>query len=112
MHTREQENTLTAVKEWVRLRIEHEARASEETKLVWQQLLADIDHSALLPRLLDGKEALEKAPPRAYSYPWYSLVEDGKVEGGFEVYEEADSEQPKVIVIAQAPWSEIGRAHV
>ena len=33
--------------------------------------------SALLHRLLEGKEPLPIPPPRTYSYPWYSLIENG-----------------------------------
>jgi hypothetical protein len=36
-----------------------------------------IRHSALLQRLLAGKEPLPEAPPRAYSYPWYELLDNG-----------------------------------
>lgn len=41
------------------------------------QFCADVDHSSLLKRLLEGTEPLPIAPPRAYSYPWYQLIEDG-----------------------------------
>lgn len=37
---------------------------------------ADIAHSALLARLLRGKEPLPEPPPEAFSYPWYEVVED------------------------------------
>ena len=42
------------------------------------QLAADIDHSALLIRLLEGKKPLEKAPPKTFSYPNYQMIENGK----------------------------------
>lgn len=32
--------------------------------------------SALFARLLNGKEALPFPPPRAHSYPWYSVIEE------------------------------------
>jgi hypothetical protein len=35
---------------------------------------ADLDHSALLRRLLDGERAFKVPPPRAHSYPWYELA--------------------------------------
>jgi len=82
--TDEQREVLEKVKQWLRVRIEHQG-APQEVKDVWQQLTADIDHSSLLERLLDGKEPLEVPPPLAFSYPWYDLVENGSVEGGFEV---------------------------
>jgi len=82
--TDEQREVLEKVKQWLRVRIEHQD-APQEVKDVWQQLTADIDHSALLGRLLDGKEPLDIPPPLSYSYPWYELVENGSVEGGFEV---------------------------
>jgi hypothetical protein len=33
--------------------------------------------SALFARLLNGKPALPYPPPTSYSYPWYSLIDDG-----------------------------------
>lgn len=40
------------------------------------QVSADVDHSGLLNRLLSGKRPFKYPPPRAMSYPWYSLLED------------------------------------
>lgn len=39
---------------------------------------ADAEHSALLERLLSGREALPQPPPRRYSYPWYDLIDMGE----------------------------------
>lgn len=52
-----------------------------ETKKEWEtdELPgdADIDHSALLHRLLvEKKDLLSHPPPRNYSYPWYEIVDD------------------------------------
>lgn len=41
-------------------------------------LKIDIDHSALLQRLLEGKDPLPIPPPRSFSYPWYDLIEKGE----------------------------------
>lgn len=41
-------------------------------------LRSDMWHSALLSRLLDGKEPLAQPPPIASSYPWYGLVDNGE----------------------------------
>jgi len=82
--TDEQREVLEKVKQWLAVRIEHQ-NAPQEVKDVWQQLTADIDHSALLGRLLEGKEPFDIPPPLSYSYPWYTLIEDGFAEGGFEV---------------------------
>jgi len=65
-----QQATLNVVKRWLKIR----------GKPGDTQLCADIDHSALLVRLLDGKEPLPAPPPRANSYPWYDLIESGKGE--------------------------------
>ena len=35
----------------------------------------DVDHSALLRRILSGKKPLPQPPPKRYSYPCYSLGE-------------------------------------
>ena len=42
------------------------------------QLKVDIDHSALLRRLLDGKQPLPHPPPLKHSYPDYEAVEGGR----------------------------------
>ena len=36
-----------------------------------------MDHSALLRRLMEGKLALPDAPPLSFSNPWYDLAERG-----------------------------------
>ena len=41
---------------------------------------ADLAHSALLRRLLEGKSPLPDPPPCYRSYPWYDLIEDGHAE--------------------------------
>jgi hypothetical protein len=38
----------------------------------------DLSHSALFGRLLSGKEPLPTPPPTSHSYPWYSLIDEGK----------------------------------
>ncbi len=38
----------------------------------------DVDHSALLRRLLNGKPLLPNPPPVSFSYPWYEILETGK----------------------------------
>jgi len=43
-----------------------------------QQLKIDADHSSLLQRLKEDKEVFPEAPPRAYSYPWYDLIQEGR----------------------------------
>jgi len=40
----------------------------------------DASHSALLHRLLSGKNAFPKPPPCKMSYPWYELSEGKKIE--------------------------------
>ena len=37
----------------------------------WMNFANEVDHSALLSRLLSGKDALEKKPPTQYSCPVY-----------------------------------------
>lgn len=41
---------------------------------------ADADHSALLQRVLSGKDPLPKPPPTKMSTPWYELGEGEKIE--------------------------------
>ena len=60
--------------------------------------------SALLQRLLEGKEPFEDPPPLSMSYPWYSLIEDG-YGSPWEAWE-ADVAffGAQTIVIDQCPW--------
>lgn len=66
---------------WIRVRLEHEVcgkgrvidKMSEQD---WVQLMADIEHSPLLLRLLSGKDPLPEPPPLAHGYPNYKAVEE------------------------------------
>jgi hypothetical protein len=49
--------------------------AGKKPASCFTQLAADFAHSALLTRMLDGKEPLPQPPPVSYSYPWYILME-------------------------------------
>jgi hypothetical protein len=63
---------------------------------------ADIEHSALLNRLLDGKDALPEPPPRMFSYPNYELVETGI----YYPHEAGESQsQPGKVFIDQSIWN-------
>ncbi len=67
---------------------------------------ADVSHSALLGRLLEGKEPLDAPPPKSYSYPWYELVEEGKA-----YISECWRLDERTLVIHQSIWnivSELG----
>lgn len=59
---------------------------------------ADVDHSGLLYRLLNGKPPLPEPPPRSFSYPWYSLIENGE-----ETAQGREVDQ-KYFVVNQARW--------
>ena len=41
---------------------------------------ADVSHSSLLRRLLSGKDALDKPPPKRFAYPDYELGEGKPVQ--------------------------------
>jgi len=82
---------------WLQVREEFE-EGFELTTI--DQLKADIDHSALLERMLDGEVPLPKPPPRAFSCPWYSLVDEGYGRP-YEV-EEIDD---KTLLIDQDTWT-------
>jgi hypothetical protein len=64
----------------------------------------DARHSALLDRLFQGKEPLPEPPPKAFSYPWYKLIEDGYAYP-YEVWEPHPTLHPfPALVIDQHPW--------
>ena len=70
----EMERVVKAVLDWLRIR----GKEMPDYNADWLvSLEVDADHSALLSRLLDGKEPLEHKPPLYMSYPWYSLITEG-----------------------------------
>jgi len=73
----------------------------------FNQLKITFRKSALFRRMMEGKEPLPLPPPRSYSYPWYSLIEDGYGYPG-EVWKPTSwdkcfTDYPS-IVIDQTPW--------
>jgi hypothetical protein len=63
--------------------------------------------SALLHRMLEGKEPLPVPPPKSHSYPWYELIEEG-IGYPLEVWRpkswDACFTPYPSIVIDQSPW--------
>lgn len=71
----EMERVVKAVLDWLTVRARE---MPDEYDANWiASLEVDADHSALLSRLLDGKEPLEHRPPLYMSYPWYGLITHG-----------------------------------
>ena len=79
---------------------------------------ADLHHSALLQRLLAGKDPLPLPPPRRFSYPDYSLAEGTEVrpeeiacyrEGTAEPISPSDAQSGDSVVIDQNSWRVEGR---
>ena len=64
----------------------------------------DADHSALLRRLLEGKQPLQEPPPLANKYPWYALVDHGTDESS-DVWDAGDGH----LVINQSRWKIVER---
>lgn len=93
---------LERMAEWVRVK-EYESENMPNVRM-WNSLkisAADVDHSVLLRRLLEGKRPFKVPPPLSFSYPWYEVM-DGKVHIVFEVW--FDSKQPRV-VLNQTSWN-------
>lgn len=69
----------SALREWRRIA----AQAAHAEGVEWREefTTADVDHSSLLRRILEGGPVYEHAPPRAFSYPWIDLLEKRTVEG-------------------------------
>lgn len=62
----------------------------------------DITFSALLRRLIQGKEPLPEPPPESFGQPWYDLMEHGRAEA-VEVNEVSWGKDSHII-INQAIW--------
>lgn len=75
----------------------------------WLPTSVDIIKSRLFWRIRSGKEPLEYPPPRAYSCPWYEVVEDGKPHSLWEgVYISKDlalHEGKPIAIIAQCGYA-------
>ena len=59
-----------AFKEWV----EVAQREGYEPITGWSNFLAEVDHSALLSRLLSGLAPFDERPPTSHSYPDYEAA--------------------------------------
>lgn len=57
--------------------------------ITYNYLWIQLCHSSLYPRLLRGLEPLEKPPPKSYSRPWYSIIENQKGESSNVFYHES-----------------------
>jgi hypothetical protein len=71
-----------------------------------KRMTIDIEHSALLQRLLQGKEPLPHPPPLACAYPWYELIESG-AGTAFDVQEWPHPEEggtPRLLINQSAQW--------
>jgi hypothetical protein len=69
----ETNQTISCFHKWLSIREENDIPFPNNLL----KLRIDMDHSALLRRLLEGKEPLPIPPPRAFSYPWYELIDYG-----------------------------------
>ena len=66
---------------------------------VWE-LSLDIWHSALLQRLLEGKEPHTIPPPTAHGEPWYALVEKGSATTSDVEFDD----NGQIVFVEQSPW--------
>ena len=64
---------INALLRWLEIRAKHGIPFPGS---LWS-LNIDASKSALLDRLLEGKEPLPEPPPLSFSYPWYTLIEEG-----------------------------------
>lgn len=72
----------------------------------WSNLPVEIEHSALLRRLIRGQEPLDLAPPRANSYPWYNLYETGTGNvSEMAIPREPIGSKENPIILDQGVWS-------
>ncbi len=69
-------NFIQATFKWLQLRAYHGC----DTEVSPTRFRVDAQHSALLERLLEGKDPLPEPPPKSFGYPWYHLIEDGCAE--------------------------------
>jgi len=80
-----------ALREWLSIRLKN----GQEYPTNVDQLLADIEHSALLPRILNGDKIYPEPPPGS----WYDLIEKGKAKTI------SLKEYGKTLLIDQSIWN-------
>jgi hypothetical protein len=103
----QQDAIIQALRDWISV-----AQAAGYKPIVdWDNALAEVSHSALLHRLLDGKHPHATPPPVAFSYPWHELVEHGRdVHCEVSFYPEGVlGRQGPTIVINQGLWRVLER---
>ncbi|HEY2704611.1 MAG TPA: hypothetical protein VGL20_13050 [Candidatus Dormibacteraeota bacterium] len=70
----------------------------------YRQMIDDVEHSALLHRLLSGRDPHGAAPPRSYGQPWYGLLESGSASGcDLKPLKDRHGALPRV-AINECPW--------
>ncbi len=76
--TRDQiEEVIGAVARWLRIAFENQPRPQDEPPK--PATSEDAQHSALLRRLLAGRDALPEAPPRMMAHPGYEFAEGQEI---------------------------------
>lgn len=96
---------IKAIEKWLEIREKNGIKNPHDG----HQLYVDAVHSSLLKRLFMGIEPLPQPPPKAFSYPWYSLIETGEGES-FDVHL-APMFGPDAISISQNPHWKIKEKH-
>lgn len=92
----EQQRVLQCVQRWLQIREDFEGAFPASAV----QLAVDMSHSALLQRLLEGKEPFEDPPPLSYSDPWYELLEYGTAACSAQLFPEVGQ-----VLINQEAWN-------
>jgi hypothetical protein len=91
---------VTSIVRWLEIR----ELSGQPLPSSYRQLVEDVQHSALLHRLLAGMDPFGAAPPRSYGQPWYSLLESGWASGcEFKPLKDRFGAVPRV-AINECPW--------
>lgn len=70
----------------------------------WLPSAADIIKSRLFWRIRSGKRPLDHPPPRAYSCPWYEVVEEDRPHWAYEISDSPLSHEKGMVYIAQCAY--------
>jgi hypothetical protein len=91
-----------AVRDYIRI-----ARETGKSRYTpdWLPTDADIDHSALLRRLLNGEKIYKIPPPNRYSYPWYELIDNGQFVWNHNISREFF--EPDQEISEWSPWKRL-----
>lgn len=92
------DHTLNCIKRWLAIK-DQESKVDEMKRGTgYINMIIDMEHSALLPRLISGKEPYIYPPPKAYSRPWYKLLDNNGAVICTKIFEDSWNGKQRIVM--------------